>query len=100
MLNVKTSLIIGSACLFIGMVSGYSIHATFLCPNTDKAVVKQIKKDGKKLVEVREKIKVKYVYRDKIKTVIKTIPSDECFDRPIPDSATDGLLDAFHSERP
>jgi len=99
-MNAKATVIGIIFGFVIGLLSGLSIYSTFLCADTNDAVVEQIKDDSEKLTKARIVTEVKYVYRDKIKTVIKAVPAGECFDRIIPADAINGLFDAQRAERP
>ena len=50
-MNVKVALITGGFLLLIGLFSGAALYGTFLCPNTGKAIVKQLEKDGDAIIE-------------------------------------------------
>ena len=91
-------IIIAALLLVIGAFIGWGVHSTWFCQSAAKGTINQIKADGKKLDKAREKIKVKYVYRTKIKRIIQKIPAGECFDRPIPDDAANLLRDALRAE--
>ena len=85
--------------LFIGLATGLFLGAVlyshFICPDVNKAVVEQLKKDGKK-VQIIEKIaEVRHVETRKAVAVIETTPTDECFDVPIPDESADVMLDSL-----
>ena len=92
---MRTLLISVAISLFIGFGLGYAFHSNYICPDMNKAIVKQMKEDADKLTQVKKEVQIKYVYRDKIKTVIKNAPADECLDTPIPDDVANGVLDAF-----
>ena len=59
----------------IGVFIGIAVYSTFFCVDTNQAIVEQLKKDNKALTEIKKEVEVKYVYREKIKTVIKNTPA-------------------------
>ena len=99
MIGGKITVFVGIISFVAGLLIGSMFGYSFLRPDINKAVVKQLAKDDKGLEKARVKTEVKYVYRDKIKTVIKTIKDDDCFVSPIPDNAASGVLDAFDVKR-
>jgi hypothetical protein len=98
-MNVKIVLFSLFGSFLIGVGIGLAIYSTFLCTDTNKAIVKQLDKDSEKVREIKKQAEIRYVEVEKIKTVIKEV-SGECFDAPIPDVAADGLLNAFEQARP
>jgi len=99
-MNARTNLLLGGVGFVLGILVGFAVHATFLCPDTNKAVVEQIRKDSKQLEAARDEIKQKVIIKERIKTIIKTIPAGECLRTPLPDSIGKLLLNSFQSTRP
>jgi hypothetical protein len=99
-MNVKAILLSLLAAFLAGLAIGLGIYSTFLCVDTNTAIVKQLDKDADAVKEIEKKAEIRYVEVEKIRTVIKTVPADECFDRPVPGIAADELLKAYNEARP
>ena len=101
MLSGKIPLIIfGLVLLAIGLVSGYGFHASFICPDSNSAIVEQFKKDDKAVKVIEKKAEVRNVEIKQKVDVVKATPTDECFDRSIPDESADLLFDTLQPQRP
>jgi len=92
-------IIILMLCIAIGAGIGWAARDWF-CPDADSATVEVLKADNKKIEKAEKEVEIKYVYRDKIKTIIQTAPAAECLDNDLPDVISDGLLQSYHLTRP
>ena len=83
MLKYTNNILLALVFVGLGAIGGWFVRDWF-CADTSEAIIKQLEEDNRKLAEAKAEVKVKEVYRDKIRTVIKTVPAGECFDSPIP----------------
>ena len=72
--------ILAGVLFFAGGVSGYF----YAKRASDRGIIAQQKKDAKAVLEISKKEKVRIKYVERIKTVIREIPTDDCIDRPLP----------------
>jgi len=97
MISGKVNIVIGGVFFIIGLFSGITIYRAFLCPDTGKAIVSQLKKDDKKLTQIKKEAKVKDVKTQKNVVYIERIVAGECFDVGIPDDAADRVLNSLNN---
>lgn len=98
-LKIASNLVYVAILVGLGGVVGYQVRDYF-CPDEAQARLDVLEKDAVKVGEIEKATEIKYVYRDKIKTVIQAAPAGECFDAAIPATAADGLLQSYNLTRP
>jgi len=101
MIKITNNILLALVFIGVGGIAGWFVRDWF-CADTSEQIVEQIKDDGKKLEEVKKEVEIRYVTRERIKTVVREVPVDvECLDSPdvlLP--VADGLRLAFDPERP
>ena len=97
---MKLTVIVAIFFFLAGVILGLAVYNAYICPDTSKAIVRQIKEDASSLKKAQKEIKVSHDRREKVKATIANITPDECLDKPLPDAVIDSLQYAFDAARP
>jgi len=58
-MNAKLNLLLCVLCLLGGFITGFSVYSTFLCVDTNKAIVNQMGKDAEKVKVDKDKAEIR-----------------------------------------
>lgn len=101
MVKITSNILLALVFVGLGAIGGWFVRDWF-CADTSEQIVDQLKDDAKEIEKAEKEVEIRYVTRERIKTVVREVPADaECLDSPdvlLP--VADGLRFAFDAERP
>lgn len=95
MIGGKINLVFGIITLCTGLFVGASGYSFLFCPDTDKAIVKLLRKDAKKVEVIKEKKVIRKQKNERTKIIIRTVKDTTGCNRVPSPELRDVLLDSL-----